>query len=236
MAEERNVWEYFQTETSGIFEGNYSRAKFLVERFPPGGRILNIGVGNGRLEQLALARGLEVYCLDPGEKSIQLLREKLALGDRARVGSSDAIPFGDGYFDGVVMTEVLEHLEPEVMTRTLSEVGRVLKEGGLFAGTIPSNEDLSEQGVVCPKCGDKFHKWGHKQSFTAERFAEVLSAGFRVLRAERRLFTPWNILNWKGKLEAVVKIGLFRTGMLGDRWLSIFFLCEKRGAPSGAAQ
>jgi ubiquinone/menaquinone biosynthesis C-methylase UbiE len=184
-------------------------------------------MGNGRFEELCLGRGIDVYTLDPSEKSVQMLRKKLNLGSKAVAGYSQAIPFADSFFDGVVMTEVIEHLSHEIMEKTFSEIKRVLKTGGLFTGTIPNNEDLNADMTICPKCGEKFTKWGHLQTFTVESFRKEVEKTFSVLKVESRLFTPWNILNWHGKIEAVARYCMFRTGTLGERWQNIFFLCKK---------
>lgn len=221
------IWDYFQSETPGIFEGNYTRVRFLVSHFKKGDRVLNIGAGNGRLEDLCLGRGIDAYSLDPSEKTIVMLREKLGLGEKAAVGCSQSIPFGDGYFDGVVMTEVIEHMTREAMEQTFAEVKRVLKPGGLFLGTIPSDEDLSVDLVVCPKCGERFNKWGHQQTFTIEKFRGELSRHFTVLTVKNKFFIPWNILNWKGKIDSAVKYFMFKAGILGKRWLNMYFLCSK---------
>jgi len=222
-----NIWDYFQTEDLASFEGNYNRVRFLASHFNPGARVLNIGIGNGRFEELCLKRGVDVYALDPSEKSVALLRERLQLGSKLVAGYSEAIPFADSFFDGVVMTEVIEHLSRETMEKTLEEVKRVLKPGGLFLGTIPSNENLRADLAVCPKCGEKFNKWGHQQTFTIEGFRQELGRLFSVLEIGNKLFTPWNILNWKGKAEGAVKYLMFKLGILGERWQNIFFLCKK---------
>lgn len=57
-------------------------------------------------------------------------------GDEERVhGDLLALPFADATFDGVVLTEVLEHcVNPPL---AVSEVHRVLKPGGLLLATSP---------------------------------------------------------------------------------------------------
>jgi SAM-dependent methyltransferase len=51
-------------------------------------------------------------------------------------GTIYALPFPDDYFDGVILSEILEHLDDDVAG--LREVRRVLKPGGVVAITVPN--------------------------------------------------------------------------------------------------
>jgi len=50
-------------------------------------------------------------------------------------GNIYALPFPDDYFDGVILSEILEHVDDDVAG--LREVWRVLKPGGVVAITVP---------------------------------------------------------------------------------------------------
>ena len=130
------IWDYFQNEGVASFDGSGARLSYLVKKVAPGSRVLNIGVGSGVFERLGIARGIDVHCIDPSKRAIESLREKLGIGEKARVGYSQEIPFGDHYFDVVVMSEVLEHLTDDVLERTIAEVHRVLADpsrgGGIY--------------------------------------------------------------------------------------------------------
>ncbi len=51
-------------------------------------------------------------------------------------GNIYALPFPDDHFDGVILSEILEHVEDDVAA--LREVRRVLKPGGVCAITVPN--------------------------------------------------------------------------------------------------
>ncbi len=51
-------------------------------------------------------------------------------------GDATRLPFADGSFDGVITSEVLEHIQDDVAA--LAEMARVLRPGGVFAATVPS--------------------------------------------------------------------------------------------------
>lgn len=98
--------------------------------------VLDIGCGDGNFASIAYDDVIDVG-LDPMERD---LNEAAAM--RPDVyrdvvqGSATALPFADNSFGTVVSNCVIEHI-PDV-ARTLSEISRVLKPGGCFATTLPS--------------------------------------------------------------------------------------------------
>jgi SAM-dependent methyltransferase len=216
------IWDYYQNEGSDSFSGAQTRLKFLSRSFRPGQHVLNIGVGNGLLETEAQRLRATAYSVDPSERAILSLRERLHIGDRAQVGYSQKLPFSEAKFDVVVASEVLEHLDDQVLGQTLSEVQRVLKPGGAFVGTVPARERLADQTVICPDCRKRFHRWGHHQSFTVERMREMLARSFRVEQVYERYFAPWNQLNWKGRLVCSLKAVLSALGVHGSEENIVF--------------
>ena len=216
------IWDYYQNESPESFDGSQARLQILLSRIKPSQVALNIGCGSGIFEGRALARQIDIYSLDPSERSIRQLRDNLHLGDKAQVGYIQQLPFPDSFFDAVVVSEVLEHLTPEVTKAGLEEIRRVLKPGGRILGTVPSREDLRAQIAVCPCCGKKFHKWGHEQSFNPEKMERSLSAYFGGVRVQERPIVPWNILNWKGRIVGAVKWLLWKLGVHGSNENLVF--------------
>lgn len=202
---QEKIWEHFQNEGLESFSQSRGRLEFLVRYLSPATRVLNIGVGNGVLESLAVIKGVDIWSLDPSERSIERLRQLLGVGEKAQVGYSQAMPFADSHFDAVVMSEVLEHLDDEVLEATLDEVHRVLKVGGVFIGTVPARENLPESLVVCPDCGLQFHRWGHRSSFDIDRLSTILATRFSVDKVSERFFIDWESVGWWRKLQGLIK-------------------------------
>ena len=204
---QEKIWEAFQNDESLVGLGFPARKRFefLAKQIPVGSRTLNIGVGNGYLESILISKGVNVSCLDPSVSAINSIREHLELGEQAQSGYSQDIPFSEASFDYVIMSEVLEHLEDELIEKTLAEIKRVLKNNGKFLGTVPADENIREAVVVCPNCSEHFHRWGHVQSFSKEKLLNTLSLEFDEVSIQRKLFSDWNQLNWKGKVLAVLK-------------------------------
>jgi SAM-dependent methyltransferase len=227
--DQTKIWDYFQNESDAgdTFAGARSRYEFLARHIAPGMSVLNVGVGRGGLEAILLTKGAVVSCLDPSEKSIENLRELFSLGDRARVGFSQRMPFADRQFDVVVMSEVIEHLNDEVLRSTLSEVLRVLKSGGRFIGTVPADENLLANQVMCPHCGELFHRWGHIQIFNGDRLTRMLGSCFVNVRLSRHFFGDVYSLNWKGRIALCVKKAMIGLGIEGSGETYLFSAGKK---------
>ena len=224
--DQNRIWEYFQNEAPESFEGSRARVEFLLRRIGPAQSVLNVGCGSGILEEMALERNLAIYSVDPITRSIERLRSELKMGDRAKVGYIQSLPFADAEFDAVVISEVLEHLPSDVLVSGLKEIRRVLKPKGLILGTVPNLEQLHQQMVVCPCCGKRFHRWGHEQSFDSENIQRLLSREFHDVISIPKMFVSWNTLNWKGKLAAFVKLCFTAFGHEGSNQ-NIYFQGRK---------
>lgn len=229
---QEKIWDYYQGQGIHTFDGNAARLKFLMHQLPPAGqRVLNIGVGNGWLEKMIRAQSKhDIYSLDPSAVAIERLQAEIGMDrDHAKVGYSQAIPFPDNTFDAVIMSEVVEHLEDDVIAETLREISRVLAPHGRYIGTVPADEKLENNQVVCPKCGELFHRVGHVQSFSKERLANLLGRNFQNVFVKHVYLTDWHTLNWKGRLKWLAKKGLLRAGIKGGSG-NLYFEAVRRGS------
>lgn len=213
--DQEKIWDCYQNnnEMEGVFDNAFPRYEYIAQKIASGVSVLNIGVGRGGLENILLKKGVLVSCLDPDKATINKLRKQYELGERAQVGYSQAIPYLDGKFDVVVMSEVFEHLSDKILRSTLIEVRRVLKPGGRLIGTVPANEVLLGNQTVCPHCGEMFHRWGHLQSFSVTSLRELfLANNFTVLRTETRAFPDWRRGGLRNLVKNLIRYVLGRIG------------------------
>lgn len=68
---------------------------------------------------------------------------------------------------------------------------------------------------MCPHCGEPFHRWGHLQSFDAERLRALLATRFGAVELQRHYFGDYRSLNLRGRLGWVLKKGLIWLGVKG---------------------
>lgn len=97
-------------------------------------RVLDLGCGAGRHLVFLARAGFEMYGMDIAENGLAharewLTREKLT----AELAKSDMseIPYPDEFFDAVVCLYVIYHQKLEGIQRSITEIHRALKPGGL---------------------------------------------------------------------------------------------------------
>lgn len=211
---QEKIWTYFQNDAAEVFEAAHPRLDFLVsevrKRCPlKHPVVLNIGVGDGYFERQASRQPWEVHALDPDARAIERLQ---AENVRGHVGYMERIPLADQSCHCVVASEVLEHLTEEQAIHALAEAARVLKTDGVFLGTTPYEEDLSASQAVCPRCGERFHRFGHRRSFTRESLRQELSRYFAVRVIRVTAFPGFRGRSLAGKVKSLIRVALAKSG------------------------
>jgi SAM-dependent methyltransferase len=105
-----------------------------ASEIPDGSRLLDVGAGNSPYRELFTNLVYESndwqHSMHPGARAVD------------HIGPAHAIPVGDGEYDAVLCTQVLEHVpNPQDV---LNEIQRVLKEGGRLYMTVPLAWELHE--------------------------------------------------------------------------------------------
>ena len=133
--------------------------------------ILDVGAGTGALLTTLERHGYRRI------KGIDLCPKV----DFVEEGSITALAFADSSFDTIFCTEVLEHLTDDQIGRGLQELSRVSAPQANLIVTVPYNENLAFEIIVCPECRHTFHSRGHLQTFSPGRMEGILARhGFQV--------------------------------------------------------
>ncbi|MGE0448223.1 MAG: class I SAM-dependent methyltransferase [Vicinamibacterales bacterium] len=100
-------------------------------------RVLDCGCGLGwSLVVMGAACPCRLVGIDVDPRRLAHAAEVCGRTTPLAAASAAALPFPDGSFDAVLITEVLEHIEDD--RRALREVVRIVKPGGLVAITVPN--------------------------------------------------------------------------------------------------
>lgn len=108
---------------------------FLNEIFNTNGKVLEVGVGTGRLFTPALSKGADIHGIDISQPMIDVLLKKIEPDQAHRISLQNIIDFNfDVQFDLILAPfRIFMHLTDKAdQLRALSNVFRHLKPGGRF--------------------------------------------------------------------------------------------------------
>ncbi|MFE7223656.1 class I SAM-dependent methyltransferase [Nocardioides sp. NPDC057577] len=101
--------------------------KWLVGEEPCS--VLELGAGTGKLTEVLVGLGHDVFATDPDDAMLDILSEKLP-DVRATSGTAEQIPIGDSLYDVVVVGQAFHWFDH---AKALAEIGRVLRTDGRLA-------------------------------------------------------------------------------------------------------
>jgi 2-polyprenyl-3-methyl-5-hydroxy-6-metoxy-1,4-benzoquinol methylase len=115
-------------------------------RVPPKGRVLDAGCGNGfLLQSLVSAYGVQPWGQD-NSASLRAIVEANVPGIQFHVGELTSLPHPDGFFDLVVSTDVIEHLDAP--GQAVAELVRVTRPGGEVFVSVPDGRRDQGSGHI----------------------------------------------------------------------------------------
>ena len=126
----------FESRMRGSVEAIRERQRPYVEDFRAAAPVLDIGCGRGELLSLLRDAGVEARGIDADADMVAYAR-----GDGLDVDQADLVEYLEGLDDaslgGIFMGQVVEHLPPGALVRSLELAARKLRPGGvLVAETI----------------------------------------------------------------------------------------------------
>ena len=112
------------------------RVKMLSNDLRLGMRVLELGCGTGYFTRELARCGADIVAVDVSPELLEIARaDSLAENVRYEIQNACALSYPDAYFDSVVGSSVLHHMD---IKQALTETFRVLKEGGTIYFTEPN--------------------------------------------------------------------------------------------------
>ena len=164
---------------------------FKKINLPPDSKVLDVGCGEGRhiFGILNEFENVSCYGLDQDASSLNKCKEGLEFfkeldcnGTIFQQGSVYQLPYEENFFDLIICSEVLEHLED--YHAAINEIYRVLKPGGKFLTSVPSY--WPEKICWSLSSGYQNMPGGHVRIFKKRQVInEIIDHGFKYYHAER---------------------------------------------------
>lgn len=132
--------------------------------------ILNIGVGNGYLEDMVSLKHkcITLSGIDISKLAIRNISRKI--NGNFKVANIKNIPFKNNLFDSILAIDILEHLTYQELNIGFFEINRVIKKKGKLIISVPLNENLTDK---------KLNR--HLTTFTLQGLSNILTKNnFRV--------------------------------------------------------
>ncbi|ADV83401.1 class I SAM-dependent methyltransferase [Terriglobus saanensis] len=195
----------------------------LLQQFPAGGRVLEIGGGTGEDACFLAQRGFEVLLTDPSPTMVKLAKQKLRpFGSSAEIAAGEEMkdfatrylslgrPSFDGAFSNFAPLNCVADLEP-----VACGLARLLKPGSaamlVFFGTCCPGEMVVESLRGRPHLALRRWKRGAVSARLAKReFQVVYHRRSEIVRA----FSPWFAL------EQRIGIGVTVPPSAAEPWIS----------------
>lgn len=161
-----------------------ARQKELAAYVPAGGRVLDIGPGTASmLRAFGKLSDWELHACEPNPA---LCREPASWGVNMHPHVLEDADFPNDFFDAVTMVHVLEHVPDPV--RTINEIHRILKPGGVFLTEQPNFDSAARR--LFGKAWWGYHAPRHLTHFTVKTLSEMIAQSDFEIRAVRHPFRP----------------------------------------------
>jgi len=182
-------WDYIFSERGLVFTEPHTDMEKIGDLFKENQvqKILDIGCGTGRHLIFLSKKGFEMYGFDASPKGIsiaeQWLKEENLRAEIKYHKMEETFPYPSNTFDAIISIKVIHHNRMKDILRTVGEIERVLKKGGLIFITFPklgetwkNNGYLQEveKGTYLPQRGKEKGLLHH--FFTSEEIQDVFKS------------------------------------------------------------
>ena len=129
-------------------------------------KVIDVGARSGHISKL-IADLLDVPVI-----ALDLKKPKIECKNVISVeGNILNLEFPDDFFDLVICTEVLEHINPKFLQRACNELKRITKKYLLIG--VPFEQDIRLYRTRCKRCGKRNPPWGHVNRFDEKKLKEL---------------------------------------------------------------
>lgn len=146
MENNKLAWEQIFFKKGKFFENAHPDIDDIVKIFNKHNvkKVLDFGSGTGRHVVYLSKLGFDLTGIDISKTGIKICKEWLKHEKlEAKLICRDifkTIPYPNGYFDAVISTQVIHHGKRSQIEKTIQEISRVVRPGGVMFITVPPDK------------------------------------------------------------------------------------------------
>ena len=180
------------------------------------GRVVDVGMGGGRLCLALTSRGWEVSGIDPSEAMVALARSRMPdTHERLVVGRAEALPFADGSFDAVATRVAAHHFDD--VPAAVHEMARVSSNLVLVVDNLFMSDAAEE--------ADKLRDPSHVRNYTGEEWRAMLGDAGVEVEEVRRFDKPIEFQPWLDRVgcegEDAERVRELLADRIEDGWVQL---------------
>ncbi len=143
----------------------------MYDYIAPGESLLDIGIGTGLDAAIFQKAGLMVFGIDGSEEMLKICKEKQVAVELKQLDLlQDEIPYTDEFFNHAIANAVF-HITGDI-EKTLGEVKRLLKKGGIFGFTTDEQDPGMESDYKETDTNGKYMKIRELYGFPVYRHTD----------------------------------------------------------------
>ncbi len=188
--------------TSAVHASGSALQRLVEVASPSGGRVLDVGTGAGHMAYTFAPLVDEVVAFDLTPEMLRVVEREAGsrgLGNISTVeGDAEAMPFGDGEFDGVTCRVAAHHFVD--VPAFVGEVSRVLRAGGwlLLVDTISPEDDGAALEV---NAVEAIRDPSHVRNWKVSEWVEVIGANGMEVRHEETHRKTLDLEDWMERMR-----------------------------------
>lgn len=173
-------WHLRLFEKSLLKQAKLAEIAGMIGDVSEGQTWLDLGGDNGVISYHLRRLGGTWHSADLDEKSVASIRR--LVGDRVSLLQDGKLPYGDSLFDGVVVIDMLEHVQDDA--KLIAECHRVLKPAGRLIVNVPHLKKTAILRLIRRLLGLTDARHGHvRPGYTESELFDLLKNGFDVQAA-----------------------------------------------------
>ncbi len=171
-----------------FYRRKYEQAAMLAKQFLKKSFVaLDVGCGDGRMEELLAPSVKHITGIDNQERPLQFARMMVTHKNVTFKKSGKKFSVGNSSMDAVVCFDVIEHIPLNQINGFLGEVKRILKKKGQFIVTTPNSKELRGR-IFGHKVDPK-----HYQEFTIPELCTLLEKNGFTVTCKTGIYVPFPI-------------------------------------------